>query len=461
MKIRNIIVLSFIALFIGFASCRDDFDFDIASDELVFSKDTLSLDTVFNYTNSQTYRLSVHNQQDKDVFVSKVYLSRGENSLFKINVDGMPGYNFENVAIRKNDSISIFVEIAAGEAPAIPHYEDEIVFETDYGFQQVKLMSYIEKAKFYNTELDENYVLTETNWDDQFARVLYGNINADELNIGPKTKVYFHKDANLLINGHLNINGSLHNEVIFRTNRMDERTDSLPDYWGKIKIKSPNNSVLNSINYAIIKGGNVGLEIENSRLDIKNSKILNNEKIGLYGINSIIRGENVVINNSNLAALAIEGGDVQFVHSTFANYFNIGQGAGGNYSLFLGNLGENDVSLPLLQANFYNCIFYGRSSNAIIFEDGGAMFNHNFKNNLIKLNFPNEVEGIDESNTIGLDPMFVNPGFGKNDLRLKSETEAVGIASPTFAEIVPLDILNYPRTNSPMVGAYQELVDSE
>src|SRR5690606_20335963 len=143
-----------------------------------------------------------------DVFVSKVYLSRGENSLFKINVDGMPGYNFENVAIRKNDSISIFVEIAAGEAPAIPHYEDEIVFETDYGFQQVKLMSYIEKAKFYNTELDENYILTETNWDDEFARVLYGNINADELNIGPKTKVYFHKDANLLINGHLNINGS-------------------------------------------------------------------------------------------------------------------------------------------------------------------------------------------------------------------------------------------------------------
>src|SRR5690625_8003620 len=91
-------------------------------------------------------------------------------------------------------------------------------------------MSYIEKAKFYNTELDENYVLSETNWDDQFARVLDGNINADELNIGPKSKVYFHKDANLLINGHLNINESLQNEVILRTDRMDERTDSLPDY---------------------------------------------------------------------------------------------------------------------------------------------------------------------------------------------------------------------------------------
>lgn len=461
MKIRNLLVLSFLAFIIGIASCRDDFDFDIASDKLVFSKDTLSLDTVFNYSNSQTYQLSVHNKQNKDVFVSKIYLSRGENSFFRINVDGMPGYNFDDVAIREKDSILIFVEISAGETPSNPHYEDEIVFETNFGIQQVKLMSYIEKAKFYNTELNENYALTESNWDNQYARVLYGNINANDLNIGPKTKVYFHKDANLYIHGNLNIDGDFQNEVIFKTDRLDERSDSLPDYWGKIKIKSPNNNSINSINYAVIKGGNVGLEIENSRLNIKNTKILNNEKIGLYGVNSIIRGENLVINNSNLAALAIEGGDVEFVHSTFANYFNIGQGAGGNYSLFLGNLGEEGNSLPLLQANFYNCIFYGRSSNAIVFENAGGNFNHNFKNNVIKLNFPNEVEGIDASNKIDTNPMFVNPGFGTNDLRLNSETEAVGIASPIYADMAPFDILNFPRTNSPTVGAYQQLIETD
>lgn len=461
MKIRNLVVLSFIAFIIVIAACRDDFDFDIASDELTFSKDTLSLDTVFNYTNSQTYRLSVFNNQNKDVYISKIYLSRGENSFFKINVDGMPGYSFDNVAIRKKDSILIFVEIAAEAAPSIPLYDDEIVFESNYGFQQVKLISYIEKAKFYNKELSENYNLTETNWDNEYARVLYGNINANDLNIGPKTKVYFHKNANLLINGNLNINGSFQNEVIFRTNRMDKRSDSLPDYWGKIKIKSTNDNTINSINYAVIKGGNVGLEIENSRLNIKNTKLLNNEKIGLYGVNSIIRGENLVINNSNLAALAIEGGDVQFIHSTFANYFNIGQSVGSNYSLFLGNLGENDIALPLLQANFYNCIFYGRASNAVFFENGGSAFNHNFKNNLIKLNFPNAIEGIDDSNIIDVNPMFVNPGFGKNDLRLKNEIDVIGIASPTYADFVPFDIKNYPRTSSPIVGAYQQFVETE
>lgn len=456
MKIRQLFVLSLIALVIGIASCRDDFDYDLASEELSFSNDTLNLDTIFNYTQSQTYRLSIHNRQNKDVFVPKIYLNKGENSYFKINVDGMPGHTFDQVAIRKKDSIIVFIEIAAQEAPNNPHYEDEIVVETEAGFQQVKLLSYIEKAKFYNVEMNENYQLTENNWDQSYSRVLFGNIQANNLNIGPKTKVYFHSNANLTIHGALNVQGSFQNEVIFRTDRMDERSDSLPNNWGKIKLKTPQ-GIENSIQHAIIKGGSVGLEVDHSNLNISNSKILNNEKIGLYGINSKIRGENLVVSNSNLAALAIEGGDVQFVHSTFSNYFNIGQGAGGNYSLFLGNLGENDVNLPLVQANFYNCIFYGRSSNAVIFDQGSSTFNHDFKNNIIRMDFPSELSGIDNSN-LNEDPKYVDPGFGKNDVRLKEDSPAAGLGNPTYANWVPLDLLNQPRTSAPTAGAYQNLV---
>ena len=461
MKFRNLIVLSVIASLIGFSACRDDFDFEVASESLRFSQDTLNLDTIFNHTNSQTYKLTIHNNQNKDVEIPRIYLSRGESSFFKINVDGMPGFDFENVAIRKRDSILIFVEIAAGEAPTNPFYEDEINFDISSGNQQVKLLSYIEKAKFYNTEMDENYQLLESSWNNDYSRVLFGTVNANNLTIGPKTKIYFHNAANLTVNGQLNVQGSLNNEVIFRTDRMDERSDSLPNTWGKIKIKSPNTSVVNSINYAVIKGGSVGLEVDQSQLNITNTKILNNERIGLYGINALLRGENVVINNSNIASLAIEGGDVQFVHSTFGNFFNIGTGAGGNYSMYLSNVGENNVLIPLTQANFYNCIFYGRASNAIIFEQGNTTFNHNFKNNVIRLDYPDEVSGIDASNKME-DPMFVNPGFGKNDLRLWADSPAIGWGDPTYATWVPFDILNQPRTGfAPTPGAYQNAVDPE
>ena len=112
MKIRNLIVPGLMALIVGISSCRDDFDFDLATENLSFSNDTVHLDTVFNHTNSQTFKLTVHNHQNDDVLIPRIFLSRGEASLFKLNVDGMPGYDFENVPIRKKDSIFIFVEIA-------------------------------------------------------------------------------------------------------------------------------------------------------------------------------------------------------------------------------------------------------------------------------------------------------------------------------------------------------------
>lgn len=456
MKIRNLLTVSVLLLIIGISSCRDDFDFDQASDELGFSTDTVSLDTVFNHTNSQTYKLTIHNRQDDDVEIPKIFLSRGESSFYKLNVDGMPGYSFENVPVRANDSIFIFVEVAAGEAPVNPLYEDEINFETTNGTQQVKLMSWIEKALFYNTELVENYSLGNVDWNNEYSRVIYGNVTAENFNATPGTKVYFHSNASLTVNGIMNVNGTLGNEVRFRSDRHDERSDSLPNMWGKIKIKSPNLSDTSNINYAIIKGGNIGLEVENSTLNISNTKILNNDYIGLYAIRSTVTGKNLVINNSDLTALGIEGGSYDFRHCTFGNYHDIGQGAGGNYSLILSNTDSNNSSAPIISAKFYNSIFYGRAIDAIHIDEGITQYDFDF--NVIRGTNP-----INATNTIDADPLFVNPGFGTNDLRLQElNSEVVGHASTNWLDpITNYDILNMSRTSNPNPGAYQVLVPEE
>src|SRR5690606_10524024 len=455
MKIRNFIVLGLIGLIVGISSCRDDFDFDISSGNLSFSADTLNLDTIFNFTNSQTYKLTVHNNQDEDVVIPRIYLTGGETSLFKLNVDGIDGNEIENVAIRKNDSIFIFVEIGAGEVPVNSNYEDEINFETSGGNQQVKLLSYLEKAKFYNTELSDNYSLTETNWDNEWSRVIFGNVTAGDLTITAGTKVYFHNDANLNVNGRLIVDGDFQNEVIFRTDRMDERSDSLPNMWGKIYLKSPNNSVLNSIDYAVIRSGNIGLEVEDSKLEINNSKILNNEKIGLYAHGtSNVTGKNLVINNSDLASLAIEGGTYKFIQCTFANYHNIGQGTGNNYSLWLSP--DNPI-----QAEFYNSIFYGNHLNAIQIDEGSG--NYTFEYNVIR----NDTEmNFSPTNITDEDPMFVNPGFGANDLRLlqNDESSIPEHGNPAYIindNILENDILGYSRLPNPTPGAYQNPVVPE
>lgn len=442
MKIRNLLVILSVASIVIFNSCRDDFDFDLSSGNLSFSSDTIHLDTIFNQTNSQTYKLTVHNNQDEDVEIPRIFLSRGETSFFKLNVDGSPGSNFENVPIRKNDSIFIFIEIAAGDSPINPMYEDEINFETTSGNQQVKLLSYIEKAEFFNTDEIDGYSIGNQVWNDQTSKVLYGNITAEELTIGPRTKIYLHHDASLTVH-QLTINGALQNEVKFRTDRMDERSDSLPNMWGKIHIKNSSNSL---INYAIIKGGNIGLEIENSNLQISNTKILNHEKIGLYGHGNAnsVTGKNLVINNSDQAAIKVEGGTYTFYQSTIANYFNIGQGTGDGWSLWLtGELSSN--------VNFYNSILYNQAFDAVAIDIGSANFSKCVINNGSNANF--------SGNNNYEDPLFVDPGFGKNDLRLKQDSPAFQQLGNNIESDVELykDILEFNRNLlSPTPGAYEQ-----
>ena len=97
--------------------------------------------------------------------------------------------------------------------------------------------------------------------------------------------------------------------------------------------------------------------------------------------------------------------------------------------------------------------------NAVYFDDIGGTFNHNFKSNVIRIDAPVELPGIDSSNITDKDPMFIDPGFGKNDLRLDIDSEVLGTGSSTYAEWVPFDILGSSRISNPTPGAYQNPVD--
>lgn len=456
MKIRNLIVMSFIALIIGLASCRDDFDFDVASNNLEFSKDTLDLDTIFNHTNSQTYKLTIHNKENKDIQVPRISLARGESSFYKINVDGMSGTEFENVAIRSKDSIFIFVEIAAGNVESNALYEDEIKFETSSGEQHIKLLSYLERAQFYNTNLESIFDLGNVNWDNQYARVIFGDVKANNVSISAGTRIYFHDNASLTINGTLNVEGNINQKVVFRTDRHDEYSESLPKTWNKIVLKSNDPNAQSTVNHAYFKGMNEGIIVENSKLDINNSYIYNNEKFGLRGYGATINGRNLVIAQSDQAALGLEGGWYDFRHCTIANYFGIGSGSGMNYAIILSNDGS-----ALNLANFYNNVIFSSHQDAVAFDNVGGSFNHDFKNNVLKNN--SGTLTFDTSNK-NVDPLFVATDYDENDFRLLLESEAVGVPNATYNTgigVLALDILGAPRNAPLTAGAYQVLVDPD
>ena len=457
MNVKTLIAGLGIASLIGFQSCRDDFDYDPISSELRFSKDTVSVDTVYNFSKSETYLLKIYNPENDDRVIPKIYLTRGNNSFFNINVDGKAGTSFENVPIRKKDSLFIFVEVNAQEAPLNPLYDDEINFKTTNSSKKIKLLSWIEKAKIHAKDA----TISSANWNVNEAQVIDGNLTVtSDLTIDKGAKVYFKKGASLTVgnNAKLTVNGALNEEVKFRSARHDNKYDSIPDQWNKIEL-APNST--SKINYAKIIGADTGLHVNNAKLDISNAKIVNNQSYGILATNATIAGYNLVMNNSNLATLAIEyGGSYEFYHSTFANYYNFATGAGPAYSLFLSNENNDKNVSALTKATFGNCIIYNeRTPNAILLDKkDGAAFNYLFDTNVIH-NADTSVLNVKTAPnflaSITLDPMFEDTNYFANKLAVKNESPAKGKGKISFAQQYPLDYNGQPRGTTPTIGAFQ------
>ena len=78
---------------------------------LFASKDTVFLDTIFTNIGSATYNLKVYNRGNDDITIPAISLERGLDSNYRLNVDGIPGKDFENIDILSKDSIFIFIEV--------------------------------------------------------------------------------------------------------------------------------------------------------------------------------------------------------------------------------------------------------------------------------------------------------------------------------------------------------------
>lgn len=447
-------------------SCRKDLDFESNPNvSLRFSKDTIFLDTIFTQSNSETYLLKVYNTSSDDISLSNLYLNQRENSSFRINVDGVPGFEFSEVPLRANDSLMIFVELAMGDATHQLIEEDELVFDDSQ--QQVKLLAMIEEASYHYPADGEDfvYINQDTDWNNDKSHVILGTVKVDNasLNVAAGTKIYFYQNSGMSIenNANLNLNGSLENPILIRSSRHDVRYDSLPKQWKEISLINAN--LLS--NYTIVKGGENGFNLNNSTANINNTQIYNMSSSGIKAENANITGKNVVISDAGDTSLKItKGGNYNFYYSTFANIWKTGiVGVNGtNLPAYLNNYGLNASGAEVyndLNANFANCIFYGRSPNGVILKaKQNAAFNYNFDTCLIKNEDTGEINYATDSNftnTLYDNPLFISTIFSQQDLRLQEESPAINAGNNIYNSMVPNDIKNVLRDNSPNIGAYE------
>lgn len=494
-----IIVMSFLG------SCRKDFSTVASQGELIFSKDTVFLDTVFTRTSSSTRSFKVYNKSNKAITIPSIELARGENSYYRLNVDGSAGKSFENIDILAKDSIYIFVEATIDfDNVTNPIYTDSIVFDKSNNFQDVDLVTLVQDATFYFPErnadkIKEVIVLgvdgegnnigvngrllkdNELVWTNDKPHVVYDFIGVPEgktLTIQAGTKVHFHNNSGLLVQkgATLKVEGSFENEVVFEGDRLEPNFSDVAGQWSAIWLRS--GSVNNSINYAIIKNASVGLLIDgvsdgtNPKVQIKNTQFYNFSNYGLLARHANLNAENLVMGNAGQTLLALTaGGNYTVLHSTFANYWNSARDYSAvlvnNYFSSIDNGEEVVTPFNLQKADFTNCIIDG--SNNLVFvlsKVDDADFNFNVSHCMLKFYasdtevLNNPLYKFDNASLYQNIILNGNPNFKnrfKNQLIIGKKSDAINKASQTGATLVPIDINRFSRTTSPDIGAYQHI----
>ncbi|SEW48603.1 hypothetical protein SAMN05421841_3840 [Chryseobacterium wanjuense] len=468
MKFKLLLAFSFWMLIMAVSCNKDDISFDAPSQELSFSKDTVFCDTVYHQVRSETYAVKVYNNEDKDILIPRIHLEKGATSLYKINVDGKPGYDFKDVPLRKKDSLYIFIEIAPEATGPEAIAEDKVLFESPAGNQQVVLFSVVQDAEFFiETPTNPNVISADATWTNNKVKIIYGDLTIDQnvnLDIQPGTKVYFHKNSGMkvLSGASLNINGTLANNVVLRGDRNDPAYDTIPKNWNSIRMEAGSNLTMN---YARLLGGTRGLDMKQTNAVISNSFIHTFQEYGIYAVASTVNAKNLVMNNCGESAIGIfKGGTHNYIHSTIANYSNLLHSYNRN-GIFATNEWTNtsgQTEQGALILNVRNSIIYSDRDNSVNFEQTpGQLFNFVFENCLLKYSNTSEAGFPFDSNPSVIqsiknqDPLFVNYFAAQMQLRVKQNSPAIGKGSPAVAATVPTDIANVSRTSNPTLGAYQ------
>ncbi|SHK09891.1 hypothetical protein [Epilithonimonas mollis] len=463
MKIKILFGIAFWTLLLLAGCNRDDISFDSPSQLLRFSTDTVFCDTVYNQMRSETYAVKVYNNEDKDILIPEIKLEGGANSLYKINVDGKVGTHFEKVALRKKDSLYVFVEIAPTATVPEAIAEDKVIFKTPAGEQKVTLFSVVQDAEYFiKTDTNPNIISENTTWTNNKAKIIFGDLTVAEgktLTMEKGTKVYFRKNSgmNFAKNSSLDVKGALGEEVIFRGDRSDTKYDTLPANWNGIKMEEGS---LLKMNYARVFGGNVGLQLKKNDATINNSIFHTFQNVGIYAIHSTqFTANNVVMNNCGEADLAIaSGGTYNLNYCTLANYWNLNpsMSAVGIYATngWENEKGEIEVADPTLNVN--NSIIYGDVPDMITFTKVGTSgnFNATFKNSLLKFT-SNSGLNPDNSNIRNEDPKFQNYFTQKMNLRIKEGSPALKKGTNLNTNVTATDIAGKTRTYPATLGAYQ------
>lgn len=360
-----------------------------------------------------------------------------------------------NVQLLKGDSLYIFVEATIDPNSSLTPYlvVDSVMFRSGSKTGKVNLTAFGQNAHFVGNE----FLPCDTTWTDLLPIVVYANVGVDslcKLTIQQGTRIYFAKNASLIVFGTLEVNGTVDNPVEFRGDRLDPFYNELAGSWNGIHFRV--GSVNNRITYANLRNGTLGIQVDSlpvsgvaPGLELRNTTIQNFAVAGLVGFTAHIEADNVLIAECGRFNLYGDvGGIYNFRHCTLASY-------GFNFSrstpvVLLSNAGSSSGVRYSLDASFRNCIITGNRREEMVLDTfPGVPFNVEFRHNIVRTERPNDF-GV--NNLYNADPRFKDAFTG--DYTIDTLSLAVRFGEnliPLFPQLA-LDLAGNPR------GRLQRLV---
>ncbi len=476
---------------VALSACMGDDEFTVSpSDRLAFSTDTVAFDTVICNVPSSTLSFAVYNRNDKAIRLPRVFVKRGTDSPFRVNVDGAPlqGGEALDFEIPAKDSILVYVFANAPEKGSdVPVEEmDTLVFELESGVRQQVILT--ASGQEVNT-LRGWVVNRDTVLDSPRPFHVMDSLVVSEgatLTLAKGTQLLFHSGVTLTVHGRLRVMGTLDSPVVLRGDRYDDMFknqpyDRIPGQWGGV-VFAPE-SYDNYLNYADIHSGDFGIRVDScdvgkETLFMENSVVHNVKGDGLSTRMAQVYVGNSQITNAGGNCVKVRGGNVTFVHCTIARFYCFT--GGGGVALDFANY-DGKVRLPLTGAQFANCLITGSQSDEIMGSNNPDhekdAYEYAFFNCLFNTVHPEKEDkrlvsclwdDAEGEEAVKREKNFT-PEFDLKSLTFSFElakgSQAIGHADSTITmQTYPLDRLGRPRSGEgllPDIGCYQHVEAEE
>lgn len=384
-------------LLTALAACQDNDSFtNSPTATLSFSTDSVKMDTVFSTVGSRTYDFWVFNRAKRGVRLTSVRLKQGNQTGFRVNVDGSYldntlGSVVSDLEVRSGDSIRVFVELTAPmcqqQEPKL--VEDQLLFTLESGVQQqVTLWGHTWDALLLDSIVISRDTLIESRQPIVIAKGLSVD-SATTLTLR-NTTLYFHDHAGIDVYGTLKADS-----VVFRGDRLDHMFAYLPydrvsGQWKGLRIHASSfgneliNSQIRNSEYGIICDS-TAFDSERQRLYMEQTVIHNCAGPGLLAFNSYVGLLRCQFTNCLGSCVAIHGGAAVMDRCTVAQFYPFSADRGA--ALFFANSFDGNP-YPLLAMQMTNSIVTGYADDVVMGEalegDTTTAFSYYFENNLLR-----------------------------------------------------------------------------